>query len=142
MRNEVNVLNLDKNFVGIERGIKNAALFFLEKLKRNNSCVDVFIISGQKMRSINRKIRGKDSTANVLAFDDPSGFPSPESRSDKLGEIYLCPSYINSHGEDINYMLLHGILHLLGFNHKNKSDRIRMEKIELDLISKWLNNRS
>lgn len=64
---------------------------------------------------------------NVLAFRAAHKFPRPDVPGKFLGEIYLNPEYIKKHREDIRLMLVHGFAHLLGYDHKNKGDRIRME---------------
>lgn len=71
---------------------------------------------------------------NVLAFRAPHKFPRPDVRGKFLGEIYLNPDYIRKHREDIMFMLTHGFLHLLGYDHENKGDRIRMDKKEKKLL--------
>ena len=140
VENEVSVISLSRRFRKVERGIEDAARFFLETLDKNNARVEIYLVSDKKMRLINHQYRDKDSSTNVLAFEMPSNFPNTDSKFESLGEIYLSPTYIKKHGEDINHMLLHGILHLLGFNHENKSDRIKMEEVEEKLI-KWLNSK-
>ena len=142
MENDVSVVSLDARLRGMERGIFDATHFFLRSISGKQFGLEVFLVGKEKMRAINLDSRGKNSATNVLSFEHPKSFPSPGGGRPEIGEIYLCPSYIKEHREDINHMLLHGILHLLGFNHKNKSDRIRMEKIERDLTAKWLNNKS
>lgn len=68
---------------------------------------------------------------NVLSFPAPKDFPHPETgKYQPLGEIYLNPDYIKKRGEDLTFMLVHGLLHLLGYDHKNKSDRMKMEAEE------------
>ena len=142
MTNRVSVSSLDVRFRKIERGVDNDARFFLDALHEKNAHLDIFLVSKRKMRAINLKNRGKNHSTNVLAFEHPRNFPVSDDLGVELGEIYLCPSHIKKHREDINHMLLHGILHLLGFNHENKSDRIKMEKIEENLTAKWLSNKS
>lgn len=75
---------------------------------------------------------------NVLSFPAPEGFPRPDVKkgTKALGEIYLNPGYIEKHDENLVYMLIHGFLHLLGYDHKKKSDRIIMEKREQELLKK------
>ncbi len=68
---------------------------------------------------------------NVLSFEASKDFPHPETKKyQPLGEIYLNPKYIQENNEDLTYMLVHGLLHLLGYDHKNKSDRMKMEAEE------------
>src|SRR5882672_822948 len=60
---------------------------------------------------------------NVLAFRWAPGFPKPDIGGEYLGEIFLNPDYITQHGESITYMVIHGILHLLGYDHMTTHDR-------------------
>ncbi len=78
-------------------------------------------------RKINREFRGKDYATDVLSFD------SMESSS--LGELVLCPEVLKcqakEHGltyqQELGYMLLHGVLHLLGYDHEtNEKDAQQM----------------
>jgi len=136
MRNAVGVVSLDVRFKGLVRGIEDNAHFFLDALGGDGVRVEIYLVGNPRMRKLNREHRGKDISTNVLAFNAPENFPNPSSGSISLGEVYLCPPYIWEHGEDINYLLLHGLLHVFGFNHENKSDRIKMEKLEQKLM-KW-----
>ena len=73
---------------------------------------------------------------NVLAFPAPEGFPHPDIAGGKfLGEIYLNPFYIKRKGEDLLFMLIHGYLHLLGYDHIKKGDRMAMERRERSLLA-------
>lgn len=108
----------------------------LSLMKAENSTLAIFLVTETEMSRLNRTWRNKDKSTNVLAFPYSKGFPSPESKKTNLGEIYLAPAYIKKHNENINFMLVHGILHLLGFNHIKKNDRIEMEKLERKLLSK------
>jgi Predicted metal-dependent hydrolase len=74
---------------------------------------------------------------NVLAFPAIKGFPRPDLPKPFLGEVYVNPDYIKAHGESLEYMVIHGILHLLGYVHERTRDRIRMERTE-ERILKFL----
>lgn len=141
MKNEVDVISLDKRFDSLSRGINDAAYFFLEALDKKNTHTEIYLVNNKQMRKLNNEYRGDDVATNVLSFTAPKNFPNPGSALAHAGEIYISPTYVSSHGEDMNYLLLHGILHLFGFNHENKSDRIKMEKLEGKIIQ-WLNHKS
>lgn len=71
---------------------------------------------------------------NVLSF--PSEKPLPGMRGARaMGEVFLCPPYIKKHGEDMLFLLIHGILHLQGYDHVRKRDRIVMEARERTLYA-------
>lgn len=99
--------------------------------------ISIYLVSGGEMRKINREFRGKDKATDVLSFEFPKHFPIPKGEKRPLGEVYLNPSYIKKNKETLEYLLAHGILHLFGFNHMKKGDRIKMEKLEKTLLKKF-----
>lgn len=112
----------------------------LKFLKLKNTTVHVFVINEKAMKFLNRRFLGKRTATNVLSFEEPKGFPAAEGKI-CLGEVYLCPSYIKRKGEDIRFMAFHGILHLLGYNHETKGDRMKMHESETKFLA-WLENKS
>src|SRR3989344_2669486 len=78
--------------------------------------IQIYLVSDAFMQKLNKEYRGKDKTTNVLSFNEPNGFINPEHVRN-LGEIYLSPAYIKKHHEEMELMVIHGILHLLGFDH-------------------------
>ncbi|MDO8429951.1 MAG: rRNA maturation RNase YbeY [bacterium] len=103
----------------------------LGKFLPKRGLAEVFLIKSQRMQSLNKRFRGKNKSTNVLSFTAPKNFPG-----NKLGEVYLDLAYIQKHKEDLNLMLVHGVLHILGYDHEKKNDRISMEKKEGQLLSK------
>ena len=93
---------------------------------------------GLKKRSIEIVLLKRGFNKNVWSFSQPKSFPAPDKKQKSLGIIYLNPDFIKKSGDDIVYMLIHGILHLLGYDHKVKNDIIKMKKEE-DRIMKYLN---
>jgi len=115
--------------------LRNLAKEVLDSLGYKRSFIEVNLVTKGVMRSLNYRFRGKDSTTNVLSFGVPRGFPEPRKyflRS--LGEVYLDPAYIKSRGENIDYLLIHGLLHLLGFGHERYDDRMKMMKLERKIL--------
>jgi len=97
-------------------------LFRLLKLK--NSAVEIYLVRDAIMRK------------NVLAYPASRAFPRPDLQKGmrSLGEVYLNLQRIRETGEDMEYMAIHGILHLRGYSHAKKRDRIRMENRERILL--------
>ncbi len=154
MTNQVAVVSLDKRYKKSEKELREKAekaLLFLKQnrfgastelsrmsgLTTGGVAVEVYLVGSSKMKELNKQYRGIDKATNVLAFVSPRDFPKIKPRF--LGEVYLCPAYIRTEGEDIQLLLTHGILHLAGFNHESVNDRITMERIEKKL-SAWLNH--
>lgn len=140
--NKVAVLSLEKRFKKFDGEIKKTALKILEILKKKNISAEIYLASNQKMRFLNKKFRDKDKPTDVLSFEEPKGFIYPKSRFKPIGEIYL--NMTNDQRPTTNdsrellvvgrRLLTHGLLHLFGYNHKKKSDRIKMEKKERQIL--------
>lgn len=110
----------------------------LTHLHKKNSYAEINLVSSLEMRKLNLKYRGEDKTTNVLSFSYPSWFPGINKGLPKLlGEIYLDSMFIKKRGENIDYLLVHGLLHLLGLDHGRYDDRIKMERMEKKIL-KWL----
>jgi probable rRNA maturation factor len=102
--------------------------------------VEVSLIDRRKMRKLNRIFRGLDKPTDILSFESPVDFPQICETERMIGEVYLCPSYISTHKVGIDRLLVHGLLHLLGFDHVRERARIKMQKLELKILA-WLKNR-
>ena len=115
-----------------------ATTLFLEKQK--NKTVEIYFLVDDSMRRINREFRGKDVPTNVLSFEFPREVAIVSNTSAKtpisLGEVYLAPSFIGRKEEDISFLSIHGVLHLLGYDHKKKTDEKRMEKREEEIYAR------
>lgn len=120
-----------------EKKAKILAGKFLRLLKKKNCYLEIYLLNSQKMKFLNKKFRNKNKAADVLSFPEPKNFPHPESQKKFLGEIYLKSPITNY--KLLTTLLAHGLLHLLGFQHQKKSDRIKMEKKEKFLISNYSN---
>lgn len=155
--NRVSTVSLNKKFNIYSGKIQRVAVKILRILNKDGVETEVYLIGNRKMRFLNKKFRGKDKTTTVLSFEEPRNFIYPplagRSNHKKIGEIYLNAEL---HGTDaelcgnssrksalscrlsvINCQLLaHGLLHLLGYDHQKKSDRIKMEKKEQYILAR------
>ena len=105
--------------------------------KRKHAKISIHLIKNKKMQEINKKHRKRDAVTNVLSFVEPKYIPHPElkRREEFLGEVYLAPQFIEEKGEDLGFLLIHGILHLLGYTHGERHDKIEMERKEKEMIN-------
>ncbi len=103
---------------------------FLKK-KFNPDFVEVVFIPNAELRALKARFYSKAQVpafVDVLAF--PRGkFPHPE-RPGFLGELYLNRSLTKSKRGELARMVIHGTLHLLGYDHMKKGARIEMERFE------------
>ena len=72
----------------------------------------------------------------MLAFPEPAKFPHPEMKKKYLGEIYLNRDILKKSPERAKALLLHGVLHLLGYDHKKRLDIAEMESLEKKILAK------
>ncbi|MDO8467283.1 MAG: rRNA maturation RNase YbeY [bacterium] len=116
------VVSGHKSFDKFKPTIRRVAGFLAKQLKQEKTYLEVYLVGKEFMYK------------NVLAFPAPKNFPRPDIKLKSLGEVYLNPQYIKENGEDLVFMLIHGFLHLLGYDHKKENDRISMESKEKELL--------
>ena len=108
----------------------------LKTLKVKGSTLDIFLLDNNSIMRLKARFINKKTEPNVLAFPEPSHFPHPETKKKYLGEIYLNKDILKKSPDRAKALLLHGILHLLGYDHKKKSDILKMESLEAKLLKK------
>lgn len=102
----------------------------LESLGISGASLEVYLISDETMRQLNLEAREKDNPTNVLSFEYPD-MPKPDVPGYKyLGEIYLAPNFIDENNQIIERLAVHGLLHLLGYDHIKSEDEKIMDPIE------------
>lgn len=111
-------------------------VFKHEKIKK--ACFSIIFVNDSEIQEINREYRQKDSVTDVIsfAFEDNENIVYNDIRV--LGDIYICiPKAIeqaNSYGHSIkrelSFLTVHGLLHLLGYDHMKKEDEIKMFKLQ------------
>ena len=69
-------------------------------------------MDGARIRELNRDHRGVDSPTDVLSFPVDESGPSAGPR--ELGDVVICPE----HTEDLTEAVVHGVLHLCGYDHE------------------------
>ena len=129
------VRSLDRRLARYEKPLRRTAEGFF-KFHHMSKEIEIYLVNSSQMRRLNFKYRGVDKPTDVLAVESLK-FPGEE---DFLGEVYLNPSFLKSKPYDIHYILVHGLLHLLGFTHQKKGDNMKMEKREKEVL-KWLGHR-
>lgn len=104
--------------------------------KHRDDVLTIAFVSKDEIRRLNREFRGKDKPTDVLSFE-----------GEGLGELAISPEVISKqareHGllvrEELGYMVIHGFLHLLGYDHEtNERDARRMFKVQDALFEKLL----
>ncbi len=103
--------------------------------------VCIRIVDAEESQSLNAEYRGKDKPTNVLSFpfEVPPGIPVT-----LLGDLVICAEFVAAEAEEQEkalfdhwaHMVVHGTLHLLGFDHINDDDAEEMEALERTLLAR------
>ena len=110
--------------------------------------VSVSIVDNRYIHKINKKYRGIDRPTDVISF----AFLDSENNYDKilfspgpfvLGDIYIsldkakeqAVEYGHSLHRELSFLFVHGLLHLLGYDHMNKEDEEEMFKLQDEILS-------
>ena len=104
--------------------------------------INLRIINDKEMTELNRKFRNKDSSTNVLSFTNED---ISKTITGNLGDIAINYDYLEreskeqskSFDDHMIHMLVHGIYHILGFDHKNDEIAKVMERKEITLLNKF-----
>ena len=107
--------------------------------QRDAAEIAIRIVDETESRMLNSRYRAKDKPTNVLSFQAsvPDGVDLP-----LLGDLVICAPVVareaGEQGKDPEahwaHMVVHGTLHLLGFDHENESDAAAMERLEVEIL--------
>lgn len=106
--------------------------------------VTVWITDADELHTLNRAYRGVDRSTDVLSFgtDDNASFVVPPGEPRHLGDLAVSYPHVVQQAEDYNhsrerelgYLITHGLLHLLGYDHEQPTDAERMRVREEALL--------
>lgn len=117
-------------------GLQKLAVALLKELKVRGAILDIFLLKDKDIAALKARFIAKKTEPNVLSFPEPLAFPHPETKKKYLGEVYLNKDILRHSPDRAAPLLLHGILHLLGYDHIKKTDAVKMEKVEVKILEK------
>ena len=105
--------------------------------------VAVRIVAADEIQTLNRLYRDKDRPTNVLSFPVGEMAGLPDQAGHFLGDVVICASVVaeeaDTQGKDLaahwGHMIVHGTLHLLGFDHETEPDAKEMEALETRILA-------
>jgi probable rRNA maturation factor len=109
--------------------------------RRDPVIVSVRAVGSARSRSLNSRFRGKDRPTNVLSFEGPGAMPDG---SRFLGELVICVPVVareaRAQGKSAEshwaHMTVHGVLHLLGFDHERDREARKMAAEEIQILDR------
>ncbi len=123
------------------------AAFVLEREEAPDAVeLSVAVVEIAEMTELNERYRGKEGPTDVLSFecDDPCAVVSP-GEPVALGDVVIAPEvaeaqaaeYGHTVEQELNLLLVHGVLHLLGYDHEDDDDALAMQSRERALLEAW-----
>ena len=111
-----------------------------------NFSINLNLSDDQTVQALNKEFRNMDQPTNVLSFanvDDPFFDDMFESQTDvELGDVIVAYETMLKQAEELNISLhdhfchlwVHGMLHILGYDHIKEEERLQMEKKEIEIL--------
>jgi len=135
---------LDFQIVSISKYLPDEALFktwvdTVLKDPSQDSEIVIRIVDKEEMIQFNEQYRNKKGATNILSFP----FEAPEGvESDLLGDLLVCAAVVEAEAAEQNkelehhwaHMIVHGVLHLIGYDHINDEDAEEMEALEIKIL--------
>ena len=113
---------------------------FCTQFSKDNACeVSILLAHNDLVQTLNREYRGQDKPTNVLSFETEETGPDAP-----LGDIVLAreilireaEEQLKSTKEHFIHLIVHGTLHLLGYDHENEEDAENMESMEIWILQR------
>lgn len=102
---------------------------------------EISVVNDEKIKEINKLYRNKNSTTDVISF---SFNDNKDFKSNLIGEIYICYekiieqsiAYNHSIKREYLFLITHGLLHLLGYDHMEKKEEEKMFNLQEKILNK------
>ena len=128
-----------------EEKLKLTCQQFMQEFDVDDSELVVRLVSPIEIQVLNKEYRSKNQVTNVLSFS--SDIPKAIGES-ILGDVVICVDLVREEAvlggkafsDHLSHIAIHGILHLLGYDHADLSSANKMEEIEIEFLKKIVVN--
>jgi probable rRNA maturation factor len=108
--------------------------------------LSVLFVTSEHMKQLNSRFAGNDYATDVLAFP----MMEDDEAATILGDVVICPDVAESNAAQLGHdvareletLVVHGTLHLLGYDHQNDTDKSRMEARQQSVLNSFESARS
>lgn len=115
---------------------KKIALAALKHIPKLDGEISVLLTNDKEVHALNKKFRKKDKPTNVLSF--------PNGDNGYLGDIAMSLDTLEREAKEENkplenhftHLLIHGVLHLMGYDHETDEEQEEMESLEIKILKK------
>ena len=124
-----------------EEKLKLTCQQFMQEFDVGDSELVLRLVSPIEIQTLNNEYRSKNQVTNVLSFSSDIPIEIGEAI---LGDVVICVDVVREEAvlggkafaDHLSHMAIHGILHLLGYDHDNLSSAKKMEGIEIEFLKK------
>ena len=118
--------------------------YLFDYMNIKDSVMSIIIVDNEKIHEINREYRNIDRETDVISFALEEGETIDEPYK-TLGDIYIsidkvheqAKEYGHSIKRELFFLVTHGFLHLLGYDHMNKEDEEKMFSLQEEILDKY-----
>ena len=127
-----------------ESRLRALARFTLDEEEvEEGSELSLLFVAADHIRRLNKRFAGEDHATDVLAF--PMMEDDEDDDSLMLGDVVVCPEVADRNAEEIGHdldteleaLIVHGTLHLLGYDHETDEDRAKMNERAKEIIDNF-----
>ena len=143
--NNFEIFNETDEKIDIEE-VKKLIEFALKHENLNDVTFNVIFVDSEKIRNLNKEYRKIDRETDVISFALEDGEGNINFEFGRLlGDIYICVSkmkaqakeYGHSIEREMGFLTVHGLLHLLGYDHMNKEEEKIMFKKQEEILNAY-----
>ncbi|WP_297297220.1 rRNA maturation RNase YbeY [uncultured Methylovirgula sp.] len=101
--------------------------------------ISILLTDDEAIRKLNRQWRGKDQATNVLSFPAPGEVETRQALGDIAIAYETCAreagAELKTFQAHVTHLVVHGFLHLIGFDHETEAEALEMEALERDILA-------
>ncbi len=135
---EIDISNRSRQNID-EKLVRGVITKFVHEYKKTKYELSVVFVGDKKIRNLNKKYRNIDKSTDVLSFSEN------DKKSFFLGELFLnylrikkqAKKYNNTAREELIFILVHGLLHLIGYEDKSDVGSLKMKNLGNKFIKKY-----
>lgn len=140
--NQIGYYNQTKETIEELKEIESFIQYATKKLKLKNAIFNIIIVDNNEIKKINKEYRNIDRETDVISFALEEG-QSIDMDFRILGDIYIsidkaksqALDYGHSFLRELAFLTIHGLLHLLGYDHMNEKDEKNMIKKQEEILN-------
>lgn len=107
--------------------------------------LSIALVDEDEIAALNEQYRGKSGPTDVLSFGCDEPCPTPGDEPITLGDVVIAPTIAERQAEDLGHsveheldvLLVHGVLHLLGYDHEDDDDAAVMEARQVAILDAY-----